>query len=69
MAFRCAQKKKDLGTQGSHSPAIKHVTAHGNPTNRMLQNLGSDSALRVEPLLVKETTGGAGLIASEAPKT
>ncbi|KAI1243555.1 hypothetical protein IHE44_0001185 [Lamprotornis superbus] len=50
------KKKKDLGTQGSHSPAVRCVTAHGNPTNRMLQNLGLDSTWQVEPLLVQESS-------------
>lgn len=71
MAFKCAKNKKDLGPQGSHSPAVRHVTAHGNPTNRMLKNLGSDSILQVEPFLAQEATGGEkglALVANKAPK-
>lgn len=52
------KKKKDLGTHGSHSPAVRHLTAHGSPTNRMLQNLGWDSTLQMDPLLVQEVARG-----------
>jgi len=53
MAFGSAKKKKDLGTRGSHSPAVRRVRAHGDLVNGPLRIQGSDCALQAEPLLLQ----------------